>query len=441
VAHEQSAGESSAPTPSRRPDAYLYGRRAAWFAFVLTIALMICDYADRQVIVSLFPHLKSAWKLSDQQLGNLAAIVSVTVALAGIPVALVADRISRVGSIVLMAAIWSLASIACMFASQYPQLLTARAVIGLGEAGYGSVGAALIASHFPARLRGTVLAGFFASASLGTVLGVLLGGLIAARWGWQAAFGVVGLPGLAIALLYLKVRDYPTTIDRPVAAAGRKAFGFVAAARTIAAIPTLRWVCLGAAAQLLLVSSIWTWLPSFLNRYGGLAPDRASSRAAVVVLLGALGSLLWGRLVDRAGIAQARRKLQVLSALALLSAACAWGAFRGTGTQLPAGEVHFLMILATGFIMTCTVGPVAAITIDVVPLALRATGASVLSLFQNLLGLAAGPAISGFLSDRMGLAAALRVTPLFACLAALLFWCAARAYERDQAQATLVLDA
>ncbi len=82
-----------------------------------------------------------------------------------------------------------------MFARSYGQLLAARAVVGLGEAGYGSVGAALIASHFPARMRGALLAGFFASASVGSVLGVMLGGVIAARWGWQAAFGVVGIPG------------------------------------------------------------------------------------------------------------------------------------------------------------------------------------------------------------------------------------------------------
>ncbi len=167
----------------------------------------------------MFPYLKSAWVLSDQQLGLLAAIVSVTVALAGIPVALVADRTSRVRSVVLMAVIWSVATISCMFASRYPQLLAARAAVGLGEAGYGSIGAALIASHFPARLRATVLAAFFSAASVGSVLGVLLGGQIAVRWGWQSAFGVVGLPGLVIALLYLKVRDYPTAIDdRPSAA-------------------------------------------------------------------------------------------------------------------------------------------------------------------------------------------------------------------------------
>jgi MFS family permease len=421
-----------APTRARRPDEYLYGSGVAWFAFAMTVALMIFDYADRQVIVSLFPHLKAAWQLSDKQLGFLASIVSIIVALAGIPVALIADRTSRVRSIVVMAAMWSVATISCMFANSYSQLLTARAAVGLGEAGYGSVGAALIASHFPSRLRATILAAFFSSASVGSVLGVLLGGQIAARLGWQAAFGIIGLPGLLIALLYLKVRDYPTAVDARVADAEHSMRGLLANARTIASVPTLRWVCCGAAAQLLLVSSVWTWLPSYFNRYGGLAADRAASQAAFVVLLGALGSLFWGRLADLAGFSQPRRKLQALAVFALLSAACAWGAFRS-------GEsVHFPMIIATGFIMTCSVGTAAAIAIDVVPLALRATGASVLSLFQNLLGLAAGPAISGYLSDRLGLAGALKFTPLFACLAALLFWCAARGFERDQLRAKQV---
>ena len=43
----------------------------------------------------------------------------------------------------------------------------------------------------------------------------MLGGVIAARWGWQAAFGVVGFPGLVLALLYLKVRDYRTVALTP----------------------------------------------------------------------------------------------------------------------------------------------------------------------------------------------------------------------------------
>ena len=166
-------------------DGYQFGPGPAWFAFAMTLALMIFDYIDRQVIVSLFPYIKAEWGLSDKQLGALVSVVSVTVAIGALPIALFADRASRVKSIVAMATIWSLATISCMWARGYGALMVARALVGFGEAGYGSVGAALIASHFPARLRGALMAAFFASASVGSVLGVMAGGLIAARWGWM----------------------------------------------------------------------------------------------------------------------------------------------------------------------------------------------------------------------------------------------------------------
>ena len=81
----------------------------------MTIGLMVSDYVDRQVIVSLFPYLKAAWGLSDKQLGALVSVISLTIALGVIPVALVADRASRVKSVVVMAVIWSLATISCLF--------------------------------------------------------------------------------------------------------------------------------------------------------------------------------------------------------------------------------------------------------------------------------------------------------------------------------------
>lgn len=428
------------PPSNDRPgqDTYLFGPRPAWFAFGMTLALMIFDYVDRQVIVSLFPYIKAAWQLSDKQLGALVSVVSVTVALGALPVALMADRFSRVKSIVVMATAWSLATISCMFTRGYGQLLAARAVVGLGEAGYGAVGAALIASHFPARLRGALLACFFAAASVGSVLGVMLGGLIAARWGWQAAFGVVGAPGLVLALLYLKVRDYKTVTLDPVRSKATESasgvIGFIV--RALARSRTMLWVCIGGAAQLVVVSALWSWMPSFLNRVHGIPADQAAIKAALVVLCGALGSVLWGAVADRAGQKRPQAKLLVMASICLASMMVLMTAF-GAGqmgvTLTP--SVQFGLIALGGFLMTCTVGPVSAVVIDVVHPGVRATGSSVLALFQNLLGLAVGPFIAGVLSDSLGLVNALTLTPVFAVLAAFAFWRATGTYVADMHRA------
>ena len=426
--------------PALDENKYLISPRAAWFAFGMTIALMIFDYVDRQIIVSLFPHLKAEWGLSDKELGGLVSIVSITVAVGGIPIALVADRFSRVKSIVLMATAWSLATISCMFVRSYPALLSARAVVGLGEAGYGSVGAGLIASHFPARLRGTLMAFFFAAASVGSVLGVILGGVIADRWGWKAAFGVVGVPGLVLALLYLFVRDYKTVDLTPKLEAARQSFGDMARhiVRVLARSRTMMWVCIAAPAQLIVVSAVWAWLPSFLVRAHGMTPAAAGIKAALVVLAGAVGSIVWGAVADRIG----RRygpgaKLRTVAALCLATMFVISFAFGAPHLGIAlSDQTQFAIIILGGLLMVCHVGPASAAVIDVTHPGVRSTGASVLSLFQNLFGLALGPVICGALSDSIGLVEALTITPLAGVIAVFAFMRAATTYKEDAARAS-----
>src|SRR6185369_6843333 len=153
-------------------------RRYAWSVFAILFLLMIVDYIDRQVVVSMFPHLKAEWDLSDSKLGGLVSIVSITVALGAVPLSLLADRWSRVKSIFIMVLVWSLATISCAFAGSYASLLGARS---------------------------TVLGAFLAAAMVGSVLGVMLGGFIAERWGWQAGFGAVGIPGLLLCFVFLAI--------------------------------------------------------------------------------------------------------------------------------------------------------------------------------------------------------------------------------------------
>lgn len=418
---------------------FLFGRGPAWFAYAMTIALMIFDYVDRQVIVSMFPFLKVEWDLSDKELGLLVSVISITVAVFGIPVAWIADRVSRVKSITAMAVLWSIACTSCMFAQSYAQLIAARAVVGLGEAGYGSVGAAMIATHFPQRMRGALLGGFFASASVGSVLGVILGGVIATHFGWQAAFGVVGVPGLVIALGYLFVRDYGTVATRGVDATTAATRDDMI--RSVVRSRTVLWVCIGAAAQLITVSALWAWLPSFLNRVHGVAPDKAGIQAALVVLAGALGSLVLGAIVDRAGVRRPGGKFVAVAILSLASMVTLMLAFGGGHAGIALSPTNqFRLIMLGGFLATCTVGPAAAIVIDVIHPGIRSTGASVLSLVQNLFGLAAGPFVAGMLSDAVGLEAALTLTPLSCIIAALSFLVAGSGYQVHKEQADCIAD-
>ncbi|WP_019449988.1 MFS transporter [Cupriavidus sp. BIS7] len=407
-------------------DGYITGRTQAWFAFAMTFALMLFDYIDRQVIVSLFPHLKQAWNLSDKQLGGLVSIISVVVALGGLPVALFADRFSRVKSVFVMGAVWSLATVSCMFATSYTQMFAARAMVGAGEAGYGSVGAALIATLFPKRLRSTLLGALFAASSFGAVLGVLLGGIIAAHWGWRAAFGVVGIPGIIVSCLYLLVRDYKT-----VSLSTSQERGFTAlkagAGRIVRGLTSSRtvwWTCVGTSLQVVIVSTVWAWLPSYLMRFQGYSGEQAAKQAALVVLLGGLGTVFWGYAVDLCAVRRARNKLLVTALLCLLTFVVLVSAFSGKVDG-------FLPIAVGGFCMACTGGVGVGVVLDIMHPALRSTAGAMLSLFQNLFGLAVGPFVAGILSDMYGLQKALEIMPFFGVAAALCYVLAARSYESD----------
>ena len=132
-----------------------------------------------------------------------------------------------------MGTVWSGATAACASAPGYLALLAGRIGIGIWAGGFGPAGLALLAASFPAERRATVLGVFQVGAPLGIVTGAVVGSLVSAYWGWRAAFLAVALPGLVLALLALRLRDYrsvpePSRGDgrrRPVLLRARSALG------------------------------------------------------------------------------------------------------------------------------------------------------------------------------------------------------------------------
>lgn len=422
------AGIEIAPKPRER---WLVPPRQAWFAFGMAFLLMTFDYIDRQAVVAMFPALKAAWGLSDKQLGALISSVSIAVAVFSFPISLFADRWSRVKSIAAMAGIWSIATIACGFARNYGQLLAARGMIGLGEAGYGSSGAALLTSMFPASRRATVLGGFLAAASVGSVLGVVLGGVVTARWGWEAAFGVVGIPGLVLAVAFLWVRDYRTV---PLVDAGAVRMGAAAVLRALIKPRSALAAYLGGALQLLPVSTLLAWLPSYFNRFYGLNVEQAGIKSAMVILLASIGIVVWGYVADRMALGNRRARMLVPAACIVMTALLLSPAF----ALMQPGPMQFAMILAGGFMMTSAAGSLPSVAIDVIHPGLRATAAAMVTLVQNLFGLAAGPFIAGALSDAFGLGTALALMPLFCFASAAVVIAGARVYPADLRRAEAI---
>jgi MFS transporter, Spinster family, sphingosine-1-phosphate transporter len=389
----------------------------------LLLVLMVIDFADRQVLVGAFPELRREWGLSDTELGALVSVLTLTVALAAMPVAAWVDRRSRVRAIALMSVVWSASAAASGWAQGYGQLLAARVGVGAGEAGYGAAGAALLATAFPVRRRATVLGAFSAAGPLGAVIGTALGGAVAATWGWRWAVGVLAVPGLLVALAVLRLPDYPTV--RPQRARTRPAA--VALLRT----PSAAGAIAGAVLLLVVASALYTWLPSHVGSAYGLGGTAAGGLAAGVLLAGVAGTVAGAVAADRLACRDPRYRLLVPAATASATAL-----LLGLGFGVvPPGGLQLAFLIVGAATTTAAVGPVAAVVVDVVHRGQRASAVAVLVVAQNLLGLTIGPVLTGALADRIGLTAALAAVSLLGLVAAASLWSGARSYPRDRAAA------
>lgn len=399
----------------------------SWIVFALSFGLLISDYMARQVLNAVFPLLKAEWGLTDGRLGLLSGVVAVMVGMLTFPLSLAADRWGRVRSLTLMAILWSLATLLCAKADGFGEMLIGRAVVGVGEAAYGSVGIAVVISVFPQRLRATLSAAFMAGGLFGQVLGVALGGTIAASFGWRRAFLLIGLGGLILGVLYpLLVRERKIQAMARGEGARKPQPGEAVALRALVGSRSIRLAYLGSGLQLFAAGALPAWLPSFLNRTYGLAVDRAGQLAALLLLVCGAGMILCGMVSDRLTRQRPERKIALAIGYCLGTAASL-----ALALQLPPGPAQLVLIAVAMFLVAGTTGPAGAMVANLTPLAIHGSAFATLTLANNLIGLAPGPIVTGHVADAIGLANAFSLLPLPCLAAALAFGAMRRSYLSD----------
>ena len=420
---EPTTGDLSATRSDVRP--------YAWVVFALTVGLLLSDYMSRQVLNAVFPFIKTAWSLSDTRLGSLSSVVALMVGLLTFPLSVLADRWGRVKSIVLMAAMWSIATLGCAISTNYGEMLLARAFVGIGEAAYGSVGIAVVLSIFPARLRATLTATFMAGGAFGSVLGMAMGGAVATHLGWRWSFGAMACLGMALVVIYRFVVTEKRLANLQQAGTGQKnvqgvRLSFRALMKGLFSTRSVICAYVGSGIHLLVPAAVWAWMPSFLNRYYGMAPGKAAINAAVFVLVTGLGMVVCGILADRLNRKVAQRKWMTAIVYCLLCFI-----LLGIAFQVPAGPLQLVLIGCGMFFCAGATGPSGAMVANLTPPSIHASAFATLTLANNLLGLAPAAILTGIVADRIGLLGALQLVPLAPLLAAIAFAIGRGSYKRD----------
>lgn len=418
-------------------EGYLFSKGYTYYVFALLFLLYLFDYIDRMVIVSLFPYLKTDWGLTDAQCGALASAVYWAILVFSFPVSIVVDRWSRKKSIGAMAVLWSIATAACGFTTNFGQLLVARGMIGLGEAGYAPGGTAMLSALFPKKKRSLMVGLWNASIPLGMGLGIVVGGLIAAKWGWRYAFGIVAFPGLLISILFFFVRDYKTvgleknhgSTNQIEASASDKKMTNKEVAQIFLRTPTLIFTYLGFAGMMFMSTSFSTFFVTYFTRTQGLAASKASQLTGLLLLTAIIGGPLGGWVADRLTLRLPNARLLVASAAAFVASLLYFFSvyyFDG----LPAYILFFVGAVAS----VAFASPAIAVTQDVIHPGLRAISYALCVIIQHMLGSALGPVVTGYLSDLYDIRVALTIVPLISFSSTILFFIGSRFYEKDLAR-------
>ena len=416
------------------PNEFLVPRKHAYYVFVLLFLLYLFDQADRYVITSLFPFLKAEWALSDTQCGLLISAVYWSLLLFVFPTSLLIDRWSRKYTIAMMGITWSIAAAASAFTKNFTQLFMTRTAIGIGEAGYAPGGVSMISALFPERKRSLFLGIWMASVPMGAAMGVMVGGLIATHYGWRNAFGVVALPGLLIAVLFLFVKDYKTvelvkTTPLEQQDASKVRINGKDLIREFTGKPALILTYLGFAGNVFATVALITWLPTYFQRVGGMSVAASSIQSGLIMLAALIGTPLGGYIADRWYRRQLKGRLFLGAMTSVLAALLLFIVL-----LLKPGPLQLALFILMGIISAAYNPGAAAVTQDLVHPGLRAISYSLCVIVQHILGSTLGPTFVGAVSDASNIQTALSLLPLFNVASGIFFFIAAFFYERNLAQ-------
>jgi MFS family permease len=206
----------------------------------------------------------------------------------------------------------------CGLAMSGWQLAVARAGVALGEAGNIPTCMSLIAEGRPKSERGRGPSIVLACQGLGTALGLVAGGLLAASLGWRWAFVLLGVPGVVVGLLIRFTTREPA---RTMSQADHAGLSFTQAARSFVALPSFWLISICITFASIGGFGMGMWAPAFFGRVHHLDIKHSGVSVGLATAIGTFAAnLLAGWLSDKLSRVDLRWYAWFCSAVGLCSA-------------------------------------------------------------------------------------------------------------------------
>ena len=431
-------------TQSQTPLAHHTDRLSGRSIYILAImgSAYFLSIADRSIIGILLPQVREEFQLSDTEIGLLVGMAyGLIYSVLSIPMGALGDRFSRRNVLLGAVVFFSAATVLSGTVVQFWQLLLARVGIGAGLAGVQPSINSILADVVPKKKRATAMAIGTACGRMGGVAAVLVGGYVAAEYGWRTAFVVAGIPGFFLALiLFLTVKEPARgAIDNRIDKG--KAPPLWTTLRFLFACPSYRNILIGSVFILLTTTTLNSFTPMMLMR----GHDHITLKDTAVIVTGfGILSVLATWLVGVAADKLARRDMRwMLYAPALLQIII----LPFFPMFLLSGDLTMAIIggaIVNMFGGAALAGPLFAVIQNVAPLRVRSMAMGTYSFIAGIVGAALGPQLIGIVGDFLVPAVGKQLSFSWAFLVlaiptliigAFFFWRSAQTLDADIARA------
>ncbi len=370
-------------------------RRFVLFMMLLVAAL---NFVDRQLMAILLNPIREEFGFNDTELGFLSGFAfAIAFAITGLPLARLADTGNRRNLIAGVVAFWSAMTALCGAATGYVSLLLARMGVGAGEAGSSPAIQSMIGDYYPPKKRASAISTQMIGVYGGILLGFLFGGWLSETFGWRMAFLVMGLPGIAFALLFWLTVKEPARgqsenlVVQPTPPTMRETM------RHLWRSPACRLIPLAAAFHTFASQGSMSWAPSFFTRTHHMTQTEVGAWLALCAgLAGGLGCYFGGIVTERiANRTNDERWYLWVPAICLAATIPAQFVIYLSPTPVPALIVSALV----WFLSNTWLGPVLATLQGLAGARRRAMAVAIVLFANNLVGMGLGAQFVGLMSD------------------------------------------
>lgn len=361
------------------------------------LVAMFLNIADRQVVGILAESMRVDLDMTDTQLGLVTGLAfALFNSLVGLPLAYLADRSDRVRLITVATLVWSGATAVCGLAQGFGQLFAARVGLAVGDAAVTPATHSLISDFFAPDRRARAFGIVHVGVPAGVFAAFAIGGFLADTVGWRAAFVVIALPALVLAVV--------TPLAVPEPRRGLAETEQIAAPPVreqiaqIGRIRPLLWALLGGALANMVLNCIGTWMAVYYIRTFDWSATRTGlTLGALIGIFGTLGVLIGGRVV--VGTGRSARIGFIVPAWLLLGAA-------------PLLLLCFLVrdpwwsVALLALPIAAVFGwyaPLYAVIQNLAPVRARALCVAMLAFLNSVVGAGLGPLAIGLLSDLLSM--------------------------------------